>query len=519
MDKIGKYKVLGKIGEGAMGVVYKALDPRIGRVVAVKTMSADLDGEPELRQRFEREALSAGRLSHKNLITIYDLFEEDGRIFIAMEFLDGEELKSKLARREPMSLECKLRLMLELSEGLEHAHQREIIHRDIKPGNIFITRRGQLKILDFGIARIASSDLTKAGTVMGTPNYMSPEQVKGNRVDHRSDIFSAGAVFYELLTFRKPFAGKAYHDTFTNILSREPEPLQHLEPTLPPELPVIVMRALAKDPANRYQRMEHLARDLSRMAKTLDSRRCDVQRETRELVDSLDGLLRENRQRLEALPAIEVAREFVGSLRKRLDGGDKIHRAFLLDPDPGYLESVEMHARAIRIYERIASLVQSPAKEHLPNRVRKPPQQAQATDRRSVKERHLAKLLSKAHSFYQRGDLHRALSVVEGARSLNPHHADAETLYSRVTARLEEQRLEEEKARQAAELFQTAAAKFESADLGACLPLLSEIFRLQPDHLEATALQEKVQQQIKEAADRSLRKGDELRGHRPTSLK
>jgi serine/threonine-protein kinase len=203
VDTIGKYRILEKIGEGAMGVVYKALDPHINRVLAVKTMSADMD-EPELRQRFEREARSAGSLSHKNLITIYDLFEEEGRIFIAMEYLDGEELKSKISRSEPMSLERKLRFMRELSEGLEHAHQKEIVHRDIKPGNIFITRKDHVKILDFGIARIASSDLTKSGMVMGTPNYMSPEQVMGKRVDHRSDIFSAGAVLYELLTFRKP---------------------------------------------------------------------------------------------------------------------------------------------------------------------------------------------------------------------------------------------------------------------------------------------------------------------------
>ena len=154
MDTIGKYIVLGKIGEGAMGVVYKALDPQINRVLAVKTMSGDLSSEPELRERFEREARTAGRLSHKNLITIYDLFEEKGRTFIAMEYLDGEELKSKITRAEPISLECKLRWMQELSEGLEHAHQKEIVHRDIKPGNIFITRKGHVKILDFGIARI-----------------------------------------------------------------------------------------------------------------------------------------------------------------------------------------------------------------------------------------------------------------------------------------------------------------------------------------------------------------------------
>ncbi len=506
MDTIGKYIVLGKIGEGAMGVVYKALDPQINRVLAVKTMSGDLSSEPELRERFEREARTAGRLSHKNLITIYDLFEEKGRTFIAMEYLDGEELKSKITRAEPISLECKLRWMQELSEGLEHAHQKEIVHRDIKPGNIFITRKGHVKILDFGIARIASSELTKTGMVMGTPNYMSPEQVMGKRVDHRSDIFSAGAVLYELLTFRKPFTGKSYHDTFTNIVTQDPEPLQQVEPSLPRELTAIVVRALAKDPSHRYQRIKHFTRDIGQMAKALDSRRVHIQHETRKVVDGLDGLLQENRQPLELFPAVGATTEFVGWLRQRLDAGQN---APGLDPDPGYLESVEMHTRAVRAYERVAGRV-SRAKEHLARRASEPPQEAQAVDKRPVEERHIAELLSKAHSFYQRGELHRALSVVEGARNLDPQHPGAKTLYSRVTARLEEQRLEEGRARQAAELFQTAAAKFETADLAACLPLLSEIFRLQPDHLEAAALQEKVQQQIKEVADRSLREGDEL---------
>ena len=162
MDKIGKYEVLGKLGEGAMGVVYKALDPLMERVVAIKTMSGDLDNEPELKTRFLRETRSAGKLSHKNIITIYELFEEDGRVYIAMEYLDGEEIKAKIARRDQIPLEHKLRFMTEICEGLHHAHQMEIIHRDIKPGNIHVTRAGHVKILDFGLARIACTSSSKA---------------------------------------------------------------------------------------------------------------------------------------------------------------------------------------------------------------------------------------------------------------------------------------------------------------------------------------------------------------------
>jgi len=180
-----------------MGIVYKALDPSIERIVAVKTMSADLDSDPELRARFFREARSAGQLSHKNIVTIYDLGEEAGKAYMAMEFLDGEDIKQLITSGVRVPIESKVEYMIEVLEGLAHAHQKGIFHRDVKPGNIYITNSGQVKILDFGLARMASSDITKTGLVMGTPNYMSPEQINGSAVDHRSDIFSAGATFYE----------------------------------------------------------------------------------------------------------------------------------------------------------------------------------------------------------------------------------------------------------------------------------------------------------------------------------
>ncbi|MBI2837347.1 MAG: protein kinase [Acidobacteria bacterium] len=278
MQKIGKYEILQKIGEGAMGIVYKALDPVIERIVAVKTMSADLDADPELRQRFFREARSAGQLSHKNIITIYDLGEEGGRAYMAMEFLEGEDLRKKLARRELVSIPDKVKVITEMCEGIAHAHANGVIHRDIKPGNIFIVPGGHVKILDFGLARIASSEVTKAGAVMGTPSYMSPEQIRGDRVDRRSDIFSLGSVCYEVLTSRKPFNGTSLPATFFKITQEEPEPIGSVDPALPKELTQIVHRALIKNPDARYQTVDEILADLDRMRSGWVAQPVDVER-------------------------------------------------------------------------------------------------------------------------------------------------------------------------------------------------------------------------------------------------
>ncbi len=271
MEKIGKYRILEKVGQGGMGVVYKALDPLIERVVAVKTVSSNLDADPELRARFFREGRSAGQLSHKNIVTIFDLGEENGTAYLAMEFLEGEDLRAKISRSEPLSLQEKIRVMIEVCEGLAHAHERNVIHRDIKPANIFVTKAGQTKILDFGLARTQASDLTTSGHALGTPNYMSPEQVRGEKVDHRTDIFSVGVLFYELLIYRKAFQGDSFASTIFKILQDDPEPIEHFDTTIPCELSAIVFKALAKDREERYQSLRELLGDLLAFSELLQT--------------------------------------------------------------------------------------------------------------------------------------------------------------------------------------------------------------------------------------------------------
>ena len=288
-NRVGRYELIERIGRGGMGVVYRAKDTVIGRLVAVKMLVSDIDVSEEARERFYREARSAGQLAHRNIITIYDFGEDHGRAFIVMELLAGQSLAAILARHERLPIEQQLEIMARMCEGLAFAHARGIVHRDIKPANLFITTDGQIKILDFGVARIASSKLTRSGFIVGTPDYMSPEQVMGKGVDQRSDVFSAGSVFYELLSGRKPFAAKKLPQILNNVMSAAPEPLTDAE--APATLAAIVMKSLEKEPGDRYGRMVDMLVALTGFSQGWE-------RQTREIAQKAFEQYRENERLL-----------------------------------------------------------------------------------------------------------------------------------------------------------------------------------------------------------------------------
>ena len=254
-SRIGRFRVLDRIGRGAQGVVYAAQDEVIGRPVALKVLMADLESDPETRARFHREAQAAARLLHPNIISIFDAGEDQGRPFIAMQLLEGLPLAAYLERPEAGALERKLDLMIQMCEGLAAAHGQGIVHRDLKPSNLFVQNDGLLKILDFGVARFVDSSMTPAGTILGTPDYMSPEQARGAAVDERSDIFSAGAVFYFILAGRKPFPGPDLPAVLRQLQFEEPAPLGNAAPR---ELENLVLQAMAKDVEERPARVEDL---------------------------------------------------------------------------------------------------------------------------------------------------------------------------------------------------------------------------------------------------------------------
>jgi serine/threonine protein kinase len=262
MASFGRYEIEEKLGEGAMGVVYRARDLTLGRVVALKLLSAE-GAEDELHKRFHREAEAVGRLDHPNIVKIYDLAESDGRLYMAMELLEGHDLRALIEERAEIPLVERVRILEEICRGLGYAHAKGVVHRDIKPANILVNAAGRVKVLDFGLARVATrATITRRGVILGTPDYMCPEQAMGKTVNPRSDIFSAGAVFYEFLTLQKPFIGKTLHSVLYQILSEKQTPVLTLNPEIPARLAELVSRMLQKQPEHRYQSMEDVASDL-----------------------------------------------------------------------------------------------------------------------------------------------------------------------------------------------------------------------------------------------------------------
>ena len=259
--KIGKYDIIEVLGRGGMGVVYKAKDPHLGRLVAIK-MTGGVGDNPELVSRFFREAQSTASLQHPNIVTVYELGDWSGNPYLVMEYLEGHSLDAMIGSKRPLNIIEQLDIMLAVCRGLDYAHQRKIIHRDIKPANIVVLRDGSVKLVDFGIAHIVGRKLTLPGQVIGSFNYMSPEQINSKPIDTRTDIFSAGIVLYQLLTKALPFQAENTAATLMKIVHEPPPPLAQFLNVYPPELETIIQRALAKDREERYQTIEEFAADL-----------------------------------------------------------------------------------------------------------------------------------------------------------------------------------------------------------------------------------------------------------------
>lgn len=442
-----------------MGVLYLAFDPLIGRQVAVKLLRVHSE---EYLERFAREARSAGRLQHPNIVTIYDVGEFEGQPFIAMEYIAGQTLADLIARRAPLPLLRRLELVEELCDGLAYAHRAGIVHRDIKPANLMVNDEGLLKILDFGIARLADAGVTRVGLVVGTPNYMSPEQVQGLPLDHRSDIFAVGLVFYELLSGRQAFTGDSALAVAQRIVSEQPVALTALVPDLDPAIARIVGRAIEKDPAARYQDLAVMRREVARVRAQLDQEALDATIVAPAAAVRQPGMPTPPRQAATHTPPrrpadmqelaqrrqtqieqhLRQAEEALGAGRLE-DALREAEQAAFLDPS---------HPRTLECLDRVRA----------------------ATDARQVQE-----WLDAAEHHLARGALTDAQALVEQARQLDPESEHAAALAAAIAANRREREARLARARLLEERLARAGAALDAGRFGAARGLLEDAARIE----------------------------------------
>ena len=457
---IGRYSVIGPIGRGGMGVLYLARDPAIDRIVAIKV--ARVQNE-ELRERFRREARATGRLNHRNIVTIFDVAEHDGEPYIAMEYVPGRTLEDIVHQNTPLPLLRRLRMLHDLCDGLSYAHDQGIVHRDVKPANLIVRDdTGALTIVDFGIARLdAPGSTTTGATAIGTPHYMAPEQMDGSQVDHRGDIFAVGLIFYELLSYRRAFAGDSTATVLYRIVHEQPPPLAELVPGLDDGLLAIVNRALAKQPADRYPDLKGLIADLDAVVARAEQDERDpdttivVRPEDRTLPPSSSapssrdspGFSREELiARREARIIAHLGAAHAALAERRCDVAEEAAgHAALLDPDDERVqpmfERIAATRRELQVEEHLAEarahlsdLALTKASESVDLALQVEPDSPPASELRREIERGrlIRRRLEDAEHHLEAGNFAAALRSVDEALATEPAHEAALELRERV---------------------------------------------------------------------------------------
>jgi tetratricopeptide (TPR) repeat protein len=475
IQKLGKYSIVEKLGEGAMGSVYKGYDEVLDRHVAIKTMAEDIRWNAELKLRFYREARSAASLHHPNIVVIHDLGEEGKITYIVMELLDGKDLKDLIKNRDPLALEEKISICAQVCEGLNHAHRAGIVHRDIKPGNIHFSVGGTVKIVDFGIAHIPSSDLTQSGVRLGTPIYMSPEQIRGETPDAQSDMFSAGIVFYELLTYVHPFRDKNMTKTLDNILFQNHFAFAEQLPDAPAGLWPILRTMLEKERGKRYLTMADAARAFRSLLADLeaasiksaaslsqakeDERRLEEQRQAQEnerkLEEQRQAQMEAERQLAEQRQArhaalLEEARRALAS-RQYTPAIEALNE--ILQADAGHAAAAELRRQALVEAEAERTLLARRAAE-------------------------IADLLGQGRASLRQEDFHAADARARKILELDPENADAGSLLKSISQARETKRRQE----QIDALLASAKEALSRQDFAAAAASCSDALAIDPGH-------------------------------------
>jgi serine/threonine-protein kinase len=467
---IGRYQILDRIGQGGMGSLFLAWDPMLERQIAIKLLR---DDNEELRERFAREARSVAKLRHRNIVTIFDVGEQDGQPFIAMEYIQGQTLGDLIRSGAAVHVVRKLQLIDELCDGLGFAHRSGIVHRDVKPANVMVEHEGAVKILDFGIARIAESGMTQAGMLIGTLNYMSPEQVAGRVVDMRSDIFAVGAVLYELLACKQAFPGGLHNGILNRILHEPAPPLKDACPDLDLEVIQIVEQALEKDPQNRYQDLSAMRRDLQRAQQRLESSPEETVAlrppEPAETI-AIDGPTMPPRRAQTPRRGTDregLARRRASQIAAHLE---QAHQALAAEDFEGAVAAAEQallldaeEADAIELLDRA---------------------------RAGLDERQAQELLSRGEELLRDGDLTRAMGIAEQALTLTPGSPIVLRLRDEIDRARESRARERERAEALERAMEQARTHLHAGDFDQAEAAAEEALKLAPDHADARTVLE-----------------------------
>ena len=477
--KIGKYEITGILGRGGMGVVYRAEDRRIGRQVAIKTLTEGFSGEPEMLERFYREA-QAGILQHPNIVIVYDLGDEDGMPFIVMEFVDGEPLDKLIASGKQLHLVDKLSIIEQVCTALGYAHQRGVVHRDIKPANVIVQPDGRAKIVDFGIARVQSSKesgLTRTGNVIGTIHYIAPERLKGQPFDGRSDIFSTGVMLYLLLAGQLPFTGEEV-SVLQKLVNDPAPPLKTYLSSYPPALDGILDRALAKDPAQRYATAEEFAADLHALGEQLKKG------QVTELFDDAERLAAEQqfgRAREVLLQLVRIEPQHTAARQLLVVVQHNLARLQRAEQVRQLLAEADQALGSARFAEALGSLEQAiqldPDNAEL---------KARLEDARARKQRadEIAVLMTQADGLRERADWTGAIRIVEKALKLDENNAAIHSIHAELTrqAKLAAQQ------QQVRELLEKARHEYTARRFTQTIEILREVGRIDPSVPELDSL-------------------------------
>lgn len=522
-QKLGRYEVLEEVGKGAMGVVYLARDPLIGRQVALKTFRVGFSAKDQelqqFRSRFVREAQSAGILSHPNIVTIHDVVDEGGEgvCFIAMEYVKGTNLKQLLQKQEPYSHDYVVQIIAQIAEGLDYAHSRGVVHRDIKPANILITQDDKVKITDFGIARLDTSNLTMEGQLLGTPNYMAPEQIQGKEVDHRADIFSLGVVFYEMLTRRKPFQGENLTAVTHKIVYEPFTPPEDLVVGLPPGLAAVLRRCLEKDPNRRYPRAAEIAAELRRSVSRSVANDDDDTSATQEVAEETVDRTRPTPGEAEVtvrMPTRQVLSavnfEPVPSAPPASTMASAAAAPVASAPASGQAQ-VSQALQKLRIQRivrygllgaAVAAVLVVVVLWLRDGGQASASASAAAEAAAAARESDVARLLNEARGGVARGDLQAALQAVAKVEALHPANLEARALRAEIDRVSRDLALAAEQEQRVAEALILAREEYSKRRYEPAIAAATAVLELVPDHAEATRLRTDSESALARQKDR-----------------